>query len=101
MRGQVVTANERIMRQKFMPIAVLEHHQMIDPVLSVYDICDRLGPVWLEICREAQAYTFTLDADCMRSINERIARPLGMAAVRDKEGWMLDQFYRSMRKQRG
>lgn len=84
-----MTENERMMRKKFMPIAVLEHHQMIDPVLSVYDICDRLGPMWLEIRREAQAYAFTMDADCVQSINDRIARSLGMDAgiFRDKEGW--------------
>jgi hypothetical protein len=85
----MLTENERMMRKKFMPIAVLEHHQMIGPVLSAYDICDRLGPVWLEIRREAQAGTFTLDADCIQGINERIARSLGMDAgiFRDKEGW--------------
>ena len=78
-----------MVRQKFMPIAILEHHQMIDPVLDVYDICDRLGPVWLEIRREAQAHTVTLDAHCIQSINERIARSLGMDAgiFRNKEGW--------------
>jgi hypothetical protein len=81
--------NVRMMRQKFMPIAILEHHQMIDPVLNVYDIYERLGPVWLEIQREAQAYTFTLSADCVQSINERIARSLDMDAgiFRNKEGW--------------
>jgi hypothetical protein len=62
---------------------------MIDPVLSVHDICDRLGSVWLEVRCEAQAHTFTLDAACIQSINERIARSLGMDAgiFRDKEGW--------------
>ena len=85
----MLTENVRMMRQKFMPIAILEHHQMIDPVLDVYDICERLGPVWLEIEREAQAHTFTLDSDCVQSINERIARSLGTDAgiFRDKEGW--------------
>lgn len=85
----MLTENERMMRKKFMPIAVLEHHQMIDPVLDVYDICDRLGPMWLDIRQEAQACAFTLDADCIQGINERIARSLGMDAgiFRDKEGW--------------
>ncbi|MBO0758249.1 MAG: hypothetical protein J2P54_20560 [Bradyrhizobiaceae bacterium] len=85
----MLTENERMTRQKFMPIAILEHHQMIDPVLDAYDICDQLGPVWLQIQREAQACTFTLDADCIQSINERIARSLGMDAgiFRNKEGW--------------
>ena|SRR5579871_4198143 len=89
--SRMLTESERMMRQKFMPIAVLEHHQMIDPVLDVYDICDRLGPLWLEIRREAQAYTFTLDADCIQSINERIARSLGMDAgiFRNKERWAI------------
>jgi hypothetical protein len=62
----MLTENEGMMRKKFMPIAVLEHHQIIDPVLSVYDICDRLGALWLEIRRDAQAYTFSLDAACAR-----------------------------------
>ena len=52
--SRMLTENERMMRQKFMPIAVLEHHQMIDPVLSDYDICDRLGALWLEIRRVAR-----------------------------------------------
>jgi hypothetical protein len=85
----MLTENVRMMRQKFMPIAILEIHQMIDPVLNEYDICERLGSVWLEIEREAQAHTFTLDADYVQSIKERIARSLGLDAgiFRDKEGW--------------
>lgn len=96
----MLTENERMTRQKFMPIAILEHHQMIDPVLDAYDICDQLGPVWLQIQREAQACTFTLDADCIQSINERIARSLGMDAgiFRNKEG--LGKLSRWRRKQR-
>jgi hypothetical protein len=85
----VLTENQRMIRQKFMPIAVLEHHQMIDPAVDAYDICERLGPVWLEIQREAQACTFTLDADCIQSISARVARSLGMdtGIFRNKEGW--------------
>jgi hypothetical protein len=41
-----------------MPIAVLEHHQMVDPVLSAFDICDRLGLLWLEIRRQAESNSF-------------------------------------------
>jgi hypothetical protein len=86
---KMLTESVRMMRQKSMPIAILEHHQLIDPVLNEYDICERRGSVWLEIEREAQAHTLTSDADCVQSINERIARSLGMDAgiFRDKEGW--------------
>jgi len=76
----MLTENVRLMRQMFLPIAILEHHQMIDPSLNVYEICERLGPLWLEIRREARACTFTLDAHCIQGINERIARSLGMDA---------------------
>jgi len=76
------------MRQMLLPIAIVEHHQMIDPRLNVYEICERLGPLWLKIRREAQACTFTLDAHCIQGINERIARSLGMNAgiFRNKRG---------------
>jgi hypothetical protein len=87
----MLTENQRVMWQKFMPIAVLEHHQMIDPVLDVFDICERLGPLWLEVQHEAEACTFTLDPDCVQSINERIAKSLDMDAgiFRDKERWAI------------
>jgi len=86
----MLTENQRMTRQKFLPIAILEHHQMNDPALNVYNICDRLGALWLEIRREAQANAFTLDADCIQSINERIARSFGTDAgiFRNKEGWV-------------
>lgn len=55
-----------------------------------------------QIRREAQAGTFALDADCIQSINERIARSLGMDAgiFRNKEGWekMLSVKAESSRK---
>jgi hypothetical protein len=43
----MLTENTRMMRTMFMPITIQEHHQMIDPVLSNYGICDRLGALWL------------------------------------------------------
>ena len=46
-----MTDHERTMRELLMPIAVLKHHQMVDPALSTYDICDRLGHLWPEIQR--------------------------------------------------
>jgi hypothetical protein len=85
----MLTENERIMWESFRAIAVLEHHQMIDPVLDIYDICDQLHAIWLEVRREAEASTLTLDADCAQNINERIARSFGRNAgiFRDKEGF--------------
>ena len=81
--------NERMMRERFMPIAVLEHHQMTDPVLSPSDICARLGPLWAEIHREAEANAFTLNADSVLSVNERVARSLDMIGgeFRNKDRW--------------
>lgn len=34
------------LRELFMAIAVVEHHAMIDSVLSPFDICDRLAIPW-------------------------------------------------------
>jgi hypothetical protein len=84
-----VTENERMSRETFMPIAVLEHHEMVDPVLSPYDICDRLGHLWPEIQREAGANGFTMGPDSVLGINERVARSLGMHAgvFRNRDRW--------------
>ncbi len=80
---------DREMRQLFIPIAVIEHHHMLEPALSVYDICDRLGHIWVEIQEEARANTFTLDADCVLRTNERIASSFNAkpGAFLDKDDW--------------
>jgi hypothetical protein len=84
-----MTENTRLFRQWFMAIAVAEHHQMTNPVLSTYDICDRLGPLWLEIRNEAQAKRFSLEPECIQKVNERIAKALDLDAgvFRNREGW--------------
>jgi hypothetical protein len=84
-----VTENERMMRELFLPIAVLEHHQMIDPVLSTYDISDRLGQLWQEIQRDARADAFTLEPASVLSVNARVARSLGTDAgtFRNLDRW--------------
>lgn len=84
-----MTENERMMRQMFLPIAVLEHHLMTEPALSPYDICDRLGQVWSQIQQEAAANAFTLEPNSVLSVNERIARSLGADAgeFRNRDGW--------------
>src|SRR4051794_3290196 len=89
-RGPLVTDSERETRELFLPIAVLEHHQMVDPVLSPYDICDRLDLLWLEIRRDAEANVFTLNPDSILSVNERVARSLGMdgCEFRNKDQWV-------------
>jgi hypothetical protein len=38
----------------FMPIAIVEHHQMIEPTLDKYDICKQLGTVWQEVQEKIQ-----------------------------------------------
>ena len=77
------------MREVLMPIAVLEHHQMVDPVLSPYEICERFGVLWPEIQRDAEAKAFTLAPDSVLSVNERVVRSLGMAGgvFRNKDRW--------------
>lgn len=74
---------------ELLPIAIVEHHQLIQPALSVHDICDRLAPLWLDIRREAQAGSFSLDAGCVQNLNGRIARSLGIdpGIFREKEAW--------------
>ena len=89
-RGQLVTERDREIRERFMPIAVLEHHQMVDPVLSHFDIGDRLGLLWPEIRRDAESRSFTLDAASILSVNERVARSLGVedgCVFRNRDGW--------------
>ena len=85
-----MTDSQREIRQRFMPIAVLEHHQMVDPVLSPYDICDRLGVLWPEIQRDAAGSAFTLDPDSILGVNLRVARSLGMDGdvFRIKDRWV-------------
>lgn len=90
-RGSVVlNKQQREMRAYFKAIAVVEHHVLSDSVLSVYDICDRLGQVWPEIQKEAHASAFTLDADCILALNTRIARSLDAepGTFRNKGDWL-------------
>ena len=86
-----MTAGERReRRQLWMPIAVLEHHQMVDPVLSHLDVGDRLSLLWPEIRRDAEANAFTLDPDSILSVNERVARSLDLdgRVFRNRDGWL-------------
>lgn len=62
-----------------MPIAVVEHHRMLKPGLSPYDIAGCLGHVWEEIQTEAHINSLTLEADSVLAINERIAISLNAA----------------------
>ena len=86
-----MTEREREIRELFMPIAVLEHHQMVDPALSPFDICDRLGLLWPEIRRDAESNSYTLDVASVLSVNERVARSLGMedgCVFRNRDRWV-------------
>jgi hypothetical protein len=86
-----MTDKEREMRELFLPIAVLEHHQMVDPVLSTYDISDRLGLLWPEIRRDAESNSFTLDPSSILNVNQRIARSLGIedgCVFRNEDRWV-------------
>ncbi len=73
-----------------MPIAILEHHHLLDPDLDIYDICDRLGEIWPKIQQEAQSGAFTLNADCILVLNERIARLFDTEPVifRNNDDWL-------------
>ncbi len=84
-----MTETERIERDRLMPIAVMEHHAMTDPVLSPYTICDRLNQIWPEVERDAEANTFALDPESVLDVNARVARSLGadVGAFRNPDRW--------------
>ena len=64
-------------REQFMSIAVCEHHQMREPTISVFEICDRLQAIWDTTTLEAQAERLTLDAVTIMALNNRIAATFG------------------------
>jgi hypothetical protein len=88
-RGPNVTEEQREIRAIFAPIAVFEYHQLLDPALSPQDISDRLGVVWAEIRRDAEAHVFTLASNSVLGVNEKVARALGMevGVFRDQNRW--------------
>lgn len=77
------------LRELFIPIAVVEHHQMPVPHLDVFDISDRLAGIWIEFKKETQTNLFTLDTSCILAINTRIAKSLNgePGTFRDEEHW--------------
>lgn len=82
-------SNPNAFRKELLPIAIVEHHQMVYPALNVYDICDRLGLLSLEVRREAQTGAFTLEAACVAGMHARVARALGVdgGPFRNPQGW--------------
>ena len=64
-------------REQFMGIAVCEHHQMREPTMSVFEICDRLQTIWDATTLEAQAKRLTLDAVAILALNNRVAAAFG------------------------
>lgn len=66
-------------RRLFMPIAVIEHHQMFNPKLNVYDICEQLGVLWKQVQMETEAKIkfFNLEVENILALNARVAMALG------------------------
>ncbi len=57
-----------------MPIATVEHHLLVEPTLSTYDLAERLVGVWDEIRLQAGAGEMNFQPDCILSLNAKIAR---------------------------
>jgi len=85
----MLTEEQREARKMFMPIAVIEHHNLIEPTVDAFDISDRLGEIWKEIQEEVKVKAFTLGADCVLALNERIAKSFNLApgTFLKKEEW--------------
>jgi len=76
-------------RRLFMPIAVMEHHQMLHPQVDVYDICERLWGLWQQVAKEAGDMAYRLDAEVILALNARVAAVLGgePGEFADRAGW--------------
>jgi hypothetical protein len=77
-------------RRLFTPVSIMEHHQMFNPRLSQYDICERLGKLWKKMQEECKGKLFTLDADNILALNSRVALALNdePGEFHDREGWL-------------
>ena len=77
-------------REMFMPIAVFEHHQRLDPTLDRNDICVRLYDIWMQIVNDARSGVFTFESDSVLSVNHRIAESLKgeSSGFQDENGWL-------------
>jgi hypothetical protein len=65
----MLTDDQRKSREVFIAIAVIEHHQMIEPKIDTYRICDRLGAIWNEVKLEAEKKDVSVQADSILSLN--------------------------------
>lgn len=86
----MLTDRQRDARQLFELIAVVEHHQLSAPSMSVYEICDRLDPIWTAVQARAASRDISLDARSVKAINDEIAGSFGIAsaAFRNEEKWV-------------
>jgi hypothetical protein len=80
---------QREMRQLFIPIAVVERHQTLEPELNTCDMADRIGQVWVEMKEDARSNALTLDADCVLAVHIRIAKSFNVEPSRfvRKDDW--------------
>jgi hypothetical protein len=76
---------------KFMPIAIMEHHQLVEPRIDIYDISVRLEQLWAEIEIETGTKSFDTSARCIMALNRRIAESLGeeTGAFRKETDWLV------------
>lgn len=75
---------------RFRAVALMEKHLTADLVLDIHEIEDRLDRLWHEIEREAKTGAFTLAADSILDLHERIARSLGVPAgtFLERDDWL-------------
>jgi hypothetical protein len=74
---------------RFLPVAVLEHHMGACHELSSHEMADRLEALWEEVRKDALAGVITSDAQCIQALNAKIARAFQVdaGALRDPKGW--------------
>lgn len=67
-------------RQLLLPVATVEHQQLIDARLSTYDMVDRLVPLWREVVGQAAERRIAFDAAGVEGLHRRIAAALELEA---------------------
>ncbi|KIP88633.1 MULTISPECIES: hypothetical protein [Pseudomonas] len=87
--------NGRVKRARalFMPIAVLEHHAAVDPKLSIYEICDQLEKVWIQVTEEVRTGSFGLGATAIQHLNKLVSESLDADAIEFKRPETWSDFF--------
>ena len=85
----MISEDTKKARQYFMPIAVFEHQFMPSPILSTYDICDRLWPLWNDVKGQIGDNCIDYSVESVLELNRKIAEKLDVdsSEFRDQNSW--------------